>query len=266
MKFSPDGTKVAVGFHDSTIVNVLSVPRFSLLYEPDTSDVTSPLIAVAWSIDGQFLYAGGQYSDEKGNSPIRIWTDAGRGSWTDHPVTRNTLGTIVALNDGGVAYGAADPAFGVLAPNGARTIFRNSLIVEYAHNLFSVSYDGMVIQFSYWRSGWKTARFTIPARSFDLNPPDDSLVHLPLKEAKDLSITDWKYTFAPKLNGRLLPLDNHERSRSLAIAPDQQSFVLGTSWALRSFDRLGQERWATYVSSTVNSVNISRDGRFWWPP
>src|SRR3974377_333079 len=62
--FSPDGGKVAVGFEDSTTMNVLSGSDLSFLYAPDTARANNGNLGkVAWSADGRVLYAGGRVSD-----------------------------------------------------------------------------------------------------------------------------------------------------------------------------------------------------------
>lgn len=71
VRFSPDGHKIAVGFVDNTAVNVLSADDLHLLYAPDTHDVNNgDLGTVAWSQDGQILYAGGRYDDSLGRAPL----------------------------------------------------------------------------------------------------------------------------------------------------------------------------------------------------
>jgi hypothetical protein len=69
VKFSPDGTRIAVGFSDTPIVNVLGAQDLQLLYVPHTGmivpmvswlthllyDIPANLGAVAWSQDGRFL-------------------------------------------------------------------------------------------------------------------------------------------------------------------------------------------------------------------
>ncbi len=61
--FSPDGTKIAVGFNDSTNVDVLSAKDLSHLYSPSTAGVNNgDLGSVAWSYDGSTVFAGGLYA------------------------------------------------------------------------------------------------------------------------------------------------------------------------------------------------------------
>ena len=77
--------------------------------------------------------------------------------------------------------------------------------------------------------------------------------------------SDWKNT-APKLNGQPIKLNQYETSRSLALFPDAEgqaaTFVLGTEWLLRAFDRDGQETWQQLVPGVVWAVNVSQDGRW----
>ena len=51
-----------------------------------------------------------------------------------------------------------------------------------------------------------------------------------------------------------------EQSRSLAIAPDGQSFVLGAEWSLSRFDAAGQRLWRNSVFGIAWGVNLSSDG------
>jgi WD40 repeat protein len=59
--FSPTGDQIAVGFADSTNVNVLDGHNLGFLYAPDTTGIDNSLFSVAWSQDGNSLYAGGLY-------------------------------------------------------------------------------------------------------------------------------------------------------------------------------------------------------------
>lgn len=76
-----------------------------------------------------------------------------------------------------------------------------------------------------------------------------------------LRIEGWENTTSPKLDGKPLPLKPYEMARSLAIAPDAGSFVLGTEWWLRRFDAQGALLWEKPVPGIVWGVNLAREGR-----
>ncbi len=78
---------------------------------------------------------------------------------------------------------------------------------------------------------------------------------------QNLNITDWKYTVTPKLNGSPLKLDQYERSRSFAVSPAKDGFLLGTEWRLRYFDASGSERWNAPVPGAAWDVNIAKNGK-----
>ena len=104
--FSPGGKRIAVGFEDTTAVNVLSGRDVSFLFAPDTAGVgNGNLSTVAWSADGAVLFAGGRY-DVAGTNPIRRWADAVRGSAKDLSGPLNTIMDIRPLSDGRTVYGA----------------------------------------------------------------------------------------------------------------------------------------------------------------
>jgi hypothetical protein len=58
-----------------------------------------------------------------------------------------------------------------------------------------------------------------------------------------------------------LLLQPYERSRSLAVHPNRDRFVLGVDWSLRAFDAKGTQLWRRDVPDTVWGVNITGDGR-----
>jgi WD40 repeat protein len=271
-RFSPAGDKVAVGFDDSTAVNVLSGQDLAFLYAPDTQGVSNGcLSSVAWSQDGQSLYAGGRYADGSGIFPILKWPQAGRGVSTAWPASTNTLVDIHALANGRLVFGAQDPAFGLLDATGRRLWAQGPGIVDHRGNQdkFLVSPDGGAVQFSFNtlapNGAWNKRpaqldldrqRFSVPATGAGKRALS------PLRtEAPGLRVTDWYNTTEPKLNGRALQLQPYETSRSLAIAPDGQHFLLGAEWSLRRFNRQGQQQWQVPVPGTAWAVNLSRDGQ-----
>jgi WD40 repeat protein len=272
VSFSPDGSRLAVGFDDSTQVAVLSARDLSLLYAPDTSGVNNGnLGSVAWSADGRTLYAGGTYYDAiKWNSEhinskfIRTWADGGRGSYRDIAgAAASTIFHILPLRDGGVIYGASDPAFGALDASGRRTLFVTGAIADYRNNQqgFLLAADGAGVGFAYEVRGNSPARFSLSERKLEAGGESRAGWRAPVTESPGLRVTEWHNTYEPKLNGTRLKLEPYERSRSLAIAPDASAFLLGTDYTIRLFDRNGAERWNAPVPGAAWAVNISADGR-----
>ncbi|MDM8558004.1 caspase family protein [Candidatus Parabeggiatoa sp. HSG14] len=269
VNFSPTGDKIAVGFSDSTKVNVLSGEDLSLLYRPNTSKVDNGNLGygISWSQDGRWLYATGTY-DINGTFPILRWSEAGRGDykkpWAD---SLNSIMDIRALRNGEIFFGAAGPTFGRFNANGEKKLYRKAGIGNFRYNDdgFMLSKDGSTMQFSY-KQGKRPARFSIHDRTLSLNLPsllfDSEVANLtPARTTTpSLNITRW-WTTKPKLNGNTLPLQQNETARSLAITPDGQQFLLGTSWYLRLFDKQGEQQWKKPVPGTAWGVNIAGNGK-----
>ncbi len=76
----------------------------------------------------------------------------------------------------------------------------------------------------------------------------------------NLAVTGWINTETPRLNGRRLLIESAETARSLAIAPDSKSFILGAQWALYRFDDTGRLMWRTPTPGTGWGVALSADG------
>jgi WD40 repeat protein len=130
ISFSPDGKLLAVGFNDSTRVNVLSAQDLSFLYSPDTRGVGNGTLGpVAFSADGRHLYAGGMYWNGS-QRPILAWGAAGKGERRELEGAPNTILHILPLKEGGIVYSSHDPAFGVIDKNHARVLFQTAQIAD----------------------------------------------------------------------------------------------------------------------------------------
>ena len=175
----------------------------------------------------------------------------------------STVFDILPLRDGGIVYGAADPAFGVIDASGRRQLFTAAVIADYRgfRQGFLLSPDGTGVAFAYQQLGQSAARFSITGRKLDAAPAGSSNWRPPETEDSNLRVTDWKNTTAPKLGGTPLKLYQYEISRSLALAPDRSAFLLGADFSLRLFDRNGAERWQVAGPAVAWAVNISADGK-----
>ncbi len=261
--FCPDGSLIAVGFSDSTKIDILSGEDLDFQYEADTSPVNNGnFFSVFWSRDGKALFAAGRY-DQKGVNPILRWQQRGKGKPETLDGPLGTVMHLLPLSNGGVAFGAGDPAFGLLDRMGKRILFVNSKIADFRAigNGFRVSHGGSGIQFAYKIWGKEPSQFTLKDRRLNAVSKDNGQFVSPVTRMPGLDITDWKNNFFPKLNGTKLPLKKYERTRSLAIAPDGRTFLLGTSWNLRLFDRQGKEQWRIDTPGDAWAVNITGNGK-----
>jgi hypothetical protein len=80
-------------------------------------------------------------------------------------------------------------------------------------------------------------------------------------DTKSLPVTDWEDEDDPKLAGSPIELEHDETARSLAITPDKQSFILGTEWSLRAYDKVGKLLWENPVPGATWGVNIPHEGK-----
>ena len=272
VSFSPDGEKIAVGFHDTVAIDVLASSSLRNIYQPDTSGTPNVNFErVAWSSDGQSLNASGMNTSNNGINLIRRWSDAGRGSFRDLPTgASGTLLGLSALPERRLVFGAADPLWGVLAADGRGTLLVKSGAPELWDPVeFSVDAKAARIRFGYQydfdqQSAKSFATFSVHERNLVLDTPKDPGLAGPRTEAPRLSISGWKSKTLtpPTLAGKPLPIDMPEYARGLAIAGDGKSFLLSTSGSIYSFDASGKVRWKTFFSGAAPwAVNLSGDGR-----
>ncbi len=262
--FSPDGTQVAVGFNDSTKVAVLSGQDLSFRFAPDTKEVTEgAFLRVAWSADGRQLYAGGTYCPRK--CMIRVWGNGGRGPARNLAIRYEAIRSLASMRDGGVAFGTSDPALGVLDAQGHGTLFQGPSITVYGKFYkgdWALSSNAMSVRYGSNFVGEPSARFVVATRTLTVGQAsDEERFASPKTSASGLTVTDWKDTASPKLNGKPLAITEKEMARSLAIAPDDQSLLLGADWFLHLFDRNGHERWKVPVPGVAWGVNIAGNGQ-----
>ncbi|MEO5375794.1 MAG: caspase family protein [Alphaproteobacteria bacterium] len=258
--FSPDGRQIAIGYADGPKVDVIGATDLAPLFKPDLTGVRAGSLArVAWSADGQALFASGRYSDASGQSLLRRWGNAGRGTAADSAIARDTV-TVLLPVAGGLAFAASDASFGVLDDSGRPLVTMRSSLADFRDmgGTFQVSRDGAVVRFGLDGAGRRPIRFDLAARKLSAAEAADKALSPPVTSG--LPVADWKNAAAPKLSGKSLALDADEISRSLAIAPARDRFVLGTDWFLRAYDAKGAPLWKTPVPAAAWAVNVTGDG------
>jgi len=258
----PDGKTVAVGIDEKVAVEIYEADTLRLVHTVDTSGIEKGnLSSVAWSKDGERLYAGGRYSTSDGAHPVLIWEGRGRGGRTSKGVSSDTVRNLETCGDR-IAVAAADPAFGLIDTAGERgawlTGFAPDMRRKNGEN-FTVSADGARLRFGLGKGGTDAVLFDLASgRLVDASSRVDGLAPA---RTEGIDIKDWNDDSAPTLRGKPFKLKDYEASRSLAITPDAGRFVLGTDWYLRAYDRSGKELWSVPTPSTAWGVNIAGNGR-----
>jgi WD40 repeat protein len=260
--FSPDGTRVAVGYYDTKNVVVLSGDNLKELFKPNTTGVPDVgLEAVAWSEDGRFLFAGGFWVVQN-VSRVRRWTDSGRGAFVDITSGSDTILQILGLKEGRMLFASLGD-FGLIQTSTSPVWIQRlgALHLNSGRGPLRISADGETVQVDSL-DPLHTYRYALSQRQIDVDPATGASLLGPVTEASGLAVRNWKNSRAPTVNGTLLKLEPYEMSRSLAVVPATEHFVLGTEWSLRLFDRDAHEVWAARpVSDSAWHVNITADGR-----
>ncbi|MGZ3513302.1 MAG: caspase family protein [Thermodesulfobacteriota bacterium] len=266
ISFSPDGSSIAVTFFDITVLNgkldVLSGKDLSHQYSPDVKGFAKGAFGpVSWSPDGKFLYSA------KGSWVpfiIRKWSEGGKGSYKNIGEAEHYFMGMLSLKNGGIVYASAFPSLGVFDANDNKLWNMTPPVADYRWSPkdFLVSKNADRIQFFYDRFGKSHARFSIIERVLKTYPSLELGLWPPVTQAPGLDITDWRDTASPKLNGKALKFVQDDFSRSVAISPEKDTFLLGSKWHLYLFDRQGNHKWVVRVVGEAFAVNISPDGRF----
>lgn len=256
LAFSPDGSRLAVGSLAEAKVRLLGRNLEPLSEMTGAEGTRGTLALVAWSIDGQRLYAAGTYGEAAGRKRIRRWLSFGGGP-LDLPAGDDTVTALAPLSNGGIAFATAEPRWGSYdaSDKPGKAHPRTQIDLRDTQRQFLVSKDGAVVEFGLVQGGGKRGRFDLNAGEFAKDaPPRADLA--PPAESK---ARDWRNTTRPTFAGKALALDPGETARSVAASGDR--LVLGTDYFVRLYDA-GRLVWKTALPAPAWTVNVSGDGRW----
>jgi WD40 repeat protein len=263
--FSPDGSRVAVGYAYRPDVFVLSGSDLSQIFKANTSGVPRDewLGAVGWSLDGRFLYAGGGWTVNTVRQ-VRRWSNGGRGPFVNIAAASQAIIALQSLKSGSMLV-ASIRDFGLIGPNASMTQLQNPASLNLAsgggHSL-RVSADGRTVEIDSWKPQ-HSYRFAFNERVVKVDASRDDSLAAPIHTSSGLDITNWHSSRTPAVNGTPIRLGKTEFARSVAIVPGTQRFVLGADFSLRLLDQLGHDVWPKpqTVPATAWFVNVTNDQR-----
>lgn len=171
---------------------------------------------------------------------IRRWSDFGLGAPTDIQAARDAISQLLPLPQGGLVYAAADPGWGLIAPDGTIAIaprppggdFRNTGVT------LALSADGTAVQFTL-RAGGQPLVFDPLTGSLSAWRGEAGF-SAARTETPRIRVLDWRNSNRPRLGNVPLRLGEGEFARSLAILVREDGFLLGTDNHLRLFDAQGR--------------------------
>jgi WD40 repeat protein len=263
VRFSRGGDELAIGYIDVAAISIASGRDLTLLHQVAAGDLVGQvnLSTVAWSSDGAFLYAGGDFRGS-GLNPLYRWPEAGRGQPHAIPLTRNRITEIQQMADGRIAFAAEDPGLGIMASDGKVATFRGPDIVNFsaARTGVLLSEDGTVVDYPSGSGAGRHSFAVFGGGDQPIAAPSSVPVFPPRLSAAGVEVLGWQNDFKPTVNGNTPDLDDYEMARAYAISPDSRSVVFGTEWAVRRVDLQAKEIWSQKLPAVAWAVNISRDG------
>jgi WD40 repeat protein len=248
LAFSPDGAALAVGHTDSPAIVLLDARTLRPMPGPNTDGlIGAPLSDVAWSADGQTLFAGGAYPPRM--SPIFAWHNKARNQRYTFAHAPQTISGLQSISAGRLLVTTLDPYIALLNAEGGALWTRPSGRAEFIDQgkTLAVSDDGNIVDF-YFDPGLKAPlRFDVRALKLSAEPPADGLTQPP-RVGDDVNVSR-------------LGLVRDDRLRSTAFHTDRTRFVIATSFSLQAQSTTGEHLWRRQPPAEALAVNISGDGR-----
>jgi WD40 repeat protein len=266
----PSGQLVAVGFNNSTNVEIYDAATLRFRFAADTKGLDTrfdpDLRAIAWSSDGALLFAGGGYGASSAGTwkyPVLIFNRDGRR--VGHPLflADDSIQNLQPCRDG-IAVAATDPAFGLIDRDQRAAFWKASVSPDirrrlgYPGDAFTIALDAKRVRFGLRFGGAEPVLFDLVEGTVTAAPGPALGMIAPSTDG--LPVAHWEDDYHPTFAGNPIKLDESEKSRSLAVRRDRGGFVLGTGFMLRTFDAHGEQRWAQEVPGSAYGVNLSSDG------
>lgn len=262
VRHSPDGALLAVGYfsraaRDRLVVDVFDAASRARVRQLDVTDLpTGNLMSVGWQADGRALYAGGTGFRDAGRFVVKrfAWPE---GTAETAALAADSIQDFAPVPGGRMAYASFDATWGVL--EGLKPVARSATPTARAADAaaLKIAPDAGTAQ---WRGiDGRTRSFALATRRAGDGDAAATLAAQP--SSFSLRVSDWENTRMPKVAGSAVPLLPNESSRASALLPQADGVVLGTSRALRRFDRAGAAQWTVPLHTEARALVPSADGR-----
>ena len=260
----PSGRRLAVGYDDTRAVDLFDSNNLKPLGSADARDVDNGNLAVvAWSRDGERLFAGGRYKttrDGRDRYLLRSWTSDGRLAGADVPVADGAILNLAACGPA-MAFSTSSGAVGLSKPDGVATPGARRAFDprDKAGEALVVSADATRVRIGLGPGSETPVLFDAAAGALTEGKETDATLAPP--SVSNLDVRNWRDSQTPFLGDKPIALGQSEFSRALAICKDKAGFALGADFSLRAFDSFGNPLWARPVSAAVVGVNVAANGQ-----
>jgi caspase domain-containing protein/WD40 domain-containing protein len=259
----PSGQLVAVGFNDSAQVDIYDARtlrfRYAAVARGGNADARDgrrgDLAKVAWSSDGERLFAAGGYQarfQDVVKFPVLVFDREGHSIGNPVPLSQTGISDLQRCGDS-LLVATDEPAVGLIGRNGQVSFLKNAVEPDMRHKVgdaFTIAPDAKRVRFGLGFGGAEPVLF--------------DLVQATVAAAPDSIPNFVASSVAPTASvARTLAhlLQQNDVVRSIAIRPDQTGFVVGTSYFLLAFPAQGRRLWYQRVPGEAWGVNLSADGR-----
>lgn len=260
LRYSPDGRHLAVGYEDRARVEVLDARELQVIASPKVEGLAEGnLTTLAWSRDGQALYAAGTARSGPAKHVLRRWESGDFQRYRDQVIAGDTVTALVPKGDGSLWFAAASATWGRLAASGevVQRVLPPLADFRASRAYFGLSERARELSFAFEYGGKERARFDL--EHLVLLPAG----HAPPPKAVALSLLrHWEDSPRPFLGDQALKLDLGEIALSAAEDPKHQRAALGSNFHLRLYDASGKLQWRSTLSSPCFALTFSDDGRW----
>ena len=260
VSLAPDGRRVAVGFYDSSVVEIYSGEDLRRLASVSgRSAIDGAHFALSWSADGEVLYGGGWSRDTYDGRWLHCIEQFGPGEMKvqeKFPASVDTIFDIRVLPDGGLVFCSA-PDIGRISRSGKEVFVRRGDTLRFngrSHHL-RTNNDGTVVGFGPLDAG----PFVFDASRLVLSPGQSDGA-APRMSAGDVAVTDMQ-PGPPRVNNiEATCFEARERCHAVSVAPDGQSVILGADWHIYCLDPSAEVKWQI-PARTAWAVNVAANNR-----